>query len=579
MLKNLENSDDVKKRTKDIELDENVLFEDLLLSKPVLDGLKNAGFLKPSPIQLKAIPLGKLGLDLIVQAKSGTGKTCVFSVISLEHILASKSKSLQVLILAPTREVAIQISDCIKSIGQSFAKCHCFIGGQSINQDKTKIKNCQIAVGTPGRINHLIEQNLLNTSNIRFFVLDEADKLLEPEFQDSINLIFSKLPENKQILFLSATYPEYMASYATRYMRSPTFVRLNIVDPSLRGIKQFYKITSYSNLSNKCFGYKIDELCKVLSSVQFQQAIIFVNYQIKAESLSSSLNERGWQSIYTSGHIEQNQRNFAMNQLKNFKCRILVSTDLTARGVDAQNVDLVVCMDLPTDPETYLHRIGRAGRYGCQGKAVSFVTEKEESAKFDEIIESYNLKIAQFNDGLDDIVLVKNEISDEQRKDDVTIEKVKLSKQQLDNSLFEYEKSKHTSHKYTSKTPLKQKKKISIISIEKIDIIFKNLNFDEPKTDSIDHIIDKRKFKVTNINSKLSTINKKLKNLILENEKDDTMDTKETTEMVNLNDLYKWEEVKRETPSKLETQEPSSYNLYDYFSYYYQYYFRKYLNN
>ncbi|RNA31784.1 putative ATP-dependent RNA helicase DDX20 [Brachionus plicatilis] len=318
----------LKKRTKDIELDENVTFDDLMLSKPVLDGLRTSGFLKPSPIQLKAIPIGKLGLDLIVQAKSGTGKTCVFSILSLEQILASKSKALQVLVLAPTREVAIQISDCVKAIGHNFAKCQVFIGGQSINQDKTKVKNCQIAIGTPGRILHLIDKNLLNTTNIRLFILDEADKLLEPEFQDSINLIYSKMPLNKQMIFLSATYPTFMASYATRYMRSPTYVRLNIVDPSLRGIKQYYKITSFSKLQNKCFDAKTDELCKILGSVQFQQAIVFVNYQLKAESLSSTLNERGWHSIYTSGHIEQHQRNFAMNQLKQFKCRILVSTDL-----------------------------------------------------------------------------------------------------------------------------------------------------------------------------------------------------------------------------------------------------------
>lgn len=175
-----------KRRTKDIELDENVTFDDLMLSKPVSDGLKQAGFIKPSPIQLKAIPIGKLGLDLIVQAKSGTGKTCVFSILSLEQILSSKSKALQVLILAPTREVAIQISDSIKAIGHCFVKCQAFIGGQSINQDKIKLKNCQIAIGTPGRILHLIKQDLLNTSNIRLFILDEADKLLEPEFQDSI---------------------------------------------------------------------------------------------------------------------------------------------------------------------------------------------------------------------------------------------------------------------------------------------------------------------------------------------------------------------------------------------------------
>jgi superfamily II DNA/RNA helicase len=183
----------IKFRTRDVESDETsiISFDQMYLSKQVLAGLKSAGFLKPSPIQLKAIPLGKLGLDLIVQAKSGTGKTCVFSVISLEHILASNSKALQVLILAPTREVAIQITDVIKSISthsNSTVKANAFIGGQLVKQDKSKLKstNCQIAVGTPGRILHLISSDILVTSNIRLLILDEADKLLAPEFQESI---------------------------------------------------------------------------------------------------------------------------------------------------------------------------------------------------------------------------------------------------------------------------------------------------------------------------------------------------------------------------------------------------------
>ncbi|EHB10982.1 Putative ATP-dependent RNA helicase DDX20 [Heterocephalus glaber] len=224
-------------RTGDVLLPEPADFESLLLSRPVLEGLRAAGFQRPSPVQLKAIPLGRCGFDLIVQAKSGTGKTCVFSTIALDSLVLENC-STQILILAPTREIAVQIHSVITAIGIKMEglECHVFIGGTPLSQDKARLKKCHIAVGSPGRIKQLIELDYLNPGSIRLFILDEADKLLEEgSFQEQINWIYSSLPASKQMLAVSATYPEFLANALTRYMREPTFVRLNSSDPSLIG--------------------------------------------------------------------------------------------------------------------------------------------------------------------------------------------------------------------------------------------------------------------------------------------------------------------------------------------------------
>ncbi|VDI43509.1 ATP-dependent RNA helicase DDX20 [Mytilus galloprovincialis] len=368
-----------KARTGDVLISENVNFDGLLLSDPILKGLKSAGFERPSPIQLKAIPLGRCGLDLIVQAKSGTGKTCVFSVIALEGLQLDTS-ALQVLILAPTREIAIQIWDVVKSIGQALPqlRCHTFIGGMPLQEDKQKLKKCHIAVGTPGRMKQLIEQGVMNIENIRMFILDEADKLLEDSFQEQINWIYSTLPDNKQMLALSATYPEYLAEHLTAYMRNPTFLRLNVTDPALLGIRQYYKSVKFHPLPNKLFESKVEIVTALLSSIDFQQCLVFSNLQTMAQNMADALNSKGWPTACIAGCLDQKDRNLAMAKLKTFKCRVLISTDLTSRGIDADKVNLVINLDIPKDHETYLHRIGRAGRFGTFGGCVSIVSEGQE---------------------------------------------------------------------------------------------------------------------------------------------------------------------------------------------------------
>ncbi|XP_072419991.1 probable ATP-dependent RNA helicase DDX20 [Chiloscyllium punctatum] len=393
---------DRRPRTGDVLLapGEQVDFAALLLTQPVLEGLREAGFERPSPIQLKAIPLGRCGLDLIVQAKSGTGKTCVFATIALDSLIL-ENPAMQVLVLAPTREIAVQIHSVITAVGIKMEglDCHVFIGGTPLNLDKTRLKKCHIAVGSPGRIKQLIEIGFLPTASIRLFVLDEADKLLEEgSFQEQINWIYSSLPSNKQMVALSATYPESLAHHLTRYMRDPSFVRLNSTDPSLIGLKQFYKVVNSYPLPHKIFEEKMQHLLELFSKIPFNQALVFSNLHSRAQRLADILTSKGLPAVCISGSMNQNQRLEAMSKLKQYKCRVLISTDLTSRGIDAEKVNLVVNLDVPQDWETYMHRIGRAGRFGTQGLAVTYCCRGEEENELELIAQRCNLHLLSLPD-------------------------------------------------------------------------------------------------------------------------------------------------------------------------------------
>nr|XP_055023856.1 probable ATP-dependent RNA helicase DDX20 [Misgurnus anguillicaudatus] len=390
-------------RTDDVQSNGGVEFSSLLLSKPVLEGLAASGFQKPSPIQLKAIPLGRCGLDLIVQAKSGTGKTCVFTTIALDTLILQNTVT-QVLVLAPTREIAVQIHSVVMAIGSAMEglECHVFIGGRPVSQDKLHLKKCHIAIGSPGRIKQLIEMEALITSSIRLFVLDEADKLLEDDssssFQEQINWIFSSLPTNKQMLALSATYPESLAQYLSRYMREPTFVRLNPTDPGLLGLKQYYKIVPSHSLPHKIFEEKLQCLLELFSKIPFNQALVFSNLHSRAQHLADILSSKGLPAVCISGGLSQDQRLEAMWKLKQYQCRVLISTDLTSRGIDAEKVNLVINLDVPQDWETYMHRIGRAGRFGTLGVAVTYCCHGEEENKMMAIAQKCSLNLTHLPD-------------------------------------------------------------------------------------------------------------------------------------------------------------------------------------
>ncbi|CAK9833346.1 Probable ATP-dependent RNA helicase DDX20 [Anthophora retusa] len=367
-----------KPRTRDIKIQEDVTFFQMGFSQKILDGLSVCGFQKPSPIQLKAIPLGRCGFDLIMRAKSGTGKTLVFCVISLEMIDIEIS-SVQVLILAPTREIAVQISEVFSSVGCEIKglKVEVFIGGTAIDGDKKKLNDCHIAVGAPGRIRHLIDKGFLKVENVRLVVFDEADKLMETSFQKDINYIFSKLPLNKQVIASSATYPGNLQTFLGMYMCSPVLVSPDNDESVLIGLRQFVAIVPSHPNAMKQVQIKVEELTKIFKKVPFKQSLVFSNYQSRAQSVCNKINSLGFTATYIAGNQNMNKRLEAINKLKACKCRIMLTTDLTARGIDANNVNLVVNLDLPIDAPTYLHRIGRAGRYGSYGISITIIAENE----------------------------------------------------------------------------------------------------------------------------------------------------------------------------------------------------------
>ncbi|KAK6634248.1 hypothetical protein RUM44_004859 [Polyplax serrata] len=375
-----------KARTDDVIVDDDINFKDLLLSNSTIKGLERSGFKKPSPIQRKAIPLGRCGFDLFVQAKSGTGKTCVFTVVALE-MLKPELDRLQVLILSPTREISVQIKDVISTIGQGVKNLNvqAFIGGLPLESDKKNLQKCQIAVGAPGRVKHLIDIGLMKVDAVRLFVLDEADKLMEESFRTDVGHIFLTLPEAKQVIASSATFPPVLNEFITRFMSNPVRVSLHR-GIFLKGIRQFVSIVpSHLNILQQ-MTHKCEELTRILSNISFKQCLIFSNYQSRAESLCSQLTKLGWPAVHINGTQSQTTRLKMMSDLKEFRCRVFISTDLTARGIDAENVNLVVNMDLPYDGATYMHRIGRAGRYGSHGIAVTIVQDGSECDEFKKML-------------------------------------------------------------------------------------------------------------------------------------------------------------------------------------------------
>lgn len=404
------NLDDEKKRTVDIQpvshemdsatvksadrLPESVRFSDLQVSPPILRGLTEAGFSRPSPVQMKAIPFGRMGMDLIVQAKSGTGKTVVFAVVLLEAV-DTQRPALQALVLAPTREIALQSQNVLERLGAHLPglKCRLFVGGLPLADNLKHLQECHIAVGTPGRVRYLIETGYMSTEHIRHLVLDEADLLLaggaeanvtggsaNNAFPADINYIWWSLSSEKQMIALSATYTDYLVEeHLQRYMNNPVLVRLAAHDPALLGVRQFFAVVEPTNRSPAAvFAAKISCLCKLLSSVDFQQCLIFSNFHSSAQELCDALHSRGWPVGYISSNLDQSERFRAFNRLRAFHCRVLVSTDLTSRGIDAENVNLVVSLEVPWEHEIYLHRVGRAGRFGSYGASVLIVANVED---------------------------------------------------------------------------------------------------------------------------------------------------------------------------------------------------------
>lgn len=371
-------------------------FSDLHFPEKILSGLVSAGFLRPSPIQWAALPLSKIGLDLIVQSKSGTGKTLVYVVTALNMIDTSVN-AIQAVILTPTREIAVQgarISLDIAAVSMPDLKVSTLIGGMSVKDDTIKLKRCHMIVGTPGRVRQLIEEKYLKTDAVRFFALDEADKMLESSFKNDVTMIYNNLPEIKQVMALSATYPESLANSLTSLMRTPKHVRLDTSSQVLIGLDQYVLHTNYHPKPKYQLDIKFGVLLDVLNSVTFSQCLIFTNYSLSAQSICERLNGNGWPAIFIAATLQnQYERLQALNSLRQFTTRIMVTTDLSARGIDAANVTLVINFDVPWDSRTFLHRSGRAGRFGSRGINMTLAGKGEETEMLRKIVFRTGTKI------------------------------------------------------------------------------------------------------------------------------------------------------------------------------------------
>ena len=388
----MDNQSDEKNDEKNIM---NYSFEDLELNDELLRGIYSYGFEKPSKIQYKSIPLIKSGKDLIAQSQSGTGKTGAFSIGILNNI-DTKLKKTQYIVLTPTHELAKQIYSVIENLGARMDITMCkVIGKTNISESIMELKrDPQIIVATPGRLVDMISKRHIFTDNIKTLVLDEADEMLSGGFMEILYEIIKCMPKKCQICLFSATMPKEILDLTENFMNNPERLLVNRDEITLEGIKQFY-------INLKQYNWKFDVLYDIYDTINITQSIIYVNSKNILNNLYDRLSRDEYPVSYIHGDMQTVEREKNLNDFKNGITRIMLSTDLLSRGIDIQQLSLVINFDLPRNKETYIHRIGRSGRYGRKGTAINFITD-EDTAHMKEIEDFYNTKIEEMPQNLAD---------------------------------------------------------------------------------------------------------------------------------------------------------------------------------
>jgi len=372
-------------------------FDNMNLNNELLRGIYAYGFERPSTIQQRAILPVMKGHDVIAQAQSGTGKTATFSISILQK-LDMNINQCQALILAPTRELAQQIQKVVIALGDFMnVDCHACIGGTNVSEDMKKLESgTHVVVGTPGRVFDMINRRALKTDNIKMFVLDEADEMLSRGFKEQIYDVFQLLPPNTQVVLLSATMPPDVLEVTTKFMRDPIRILVKRDELTLEGIKQFYIAVEKED-------WKLDTLCDLYETVTITQAVIFCNTRRKVDWLTDKLHAREFTVSAMHGDMDQPQRDVIMKEFRSGSSRVLITTDLLARGIDVQQVSLVINYDLPSNRENYIHRIGRGGRFGRKGVAINFVTS-EDVRMLRDIEQFYNTQIDEMPMNVADLI-------------------------------------------------------------------------------------------------------------------------------------------------------------------------------
>ena len=354
-------------------------FESLKITEPILRALAKQGYTTPTPIQAAAIPPLLEGRDLLGCAQTGTGKTAAFSIPIIQNILREKSpgrarRKLRALILTPTRELAAQIDGCLSAYGANTGLKHLVIfGGVSQNPQVQSLKlGVDILVATPGRLLDLMGQNIVDLSDVGFFVLDEADRMLDMGFLRDVEKVISRLPEKRQTMLFSATMPSEIEKLAKGILRDPVTVTLSPDSPTVENIRQSVCFVNKAN--------KTKLLLHLLKTGDIDSALVFTRTKRGANQLSEALRAAGESSTVMHANKSQSFRQQALEQFKSGKVRVLVATDIIGRGIDIAELSHVINYHIPEAPEDYVHRIGRTGRAGLSGTAISFCDGQERKS-------------------------------------------------------------------------------------------------------------------------------------------------------------------------------------------------------
>lgn len=353
-------------RTTDVTNTKGNEFEDFCLKRDLLMGIFEKGWEKPSPIQEASIPIALTGRDVLARAKNGTGKTGAYAIPILERCDSSKDE-VQAMCIVPTRELALQTSQILIEIAKHLgAKVMVTTGGTNLKDDIMRLyEPVHIVVATPGRILDLMNKNLVKIGKCGILVLDEADKLLSQDFKGMLDSIINHLPNDRQILLYSATFPLTVEQFMKKYLHNP--YEINLMDElTLKGVTQYYAFVQEKQ--------KVHCLNTLFSKLQINQSIIFCNSTQRVELLAKKITEIGYSCFYIHAKMNQQHRNRVFHDFRQGLCRNLVCSDLFTRGIDIQAVNVVINFDFPKHAETYLHRIGRSGRYGHLGIALNLIT-------------------------------------------------------------------------------------------------------------------------------------------------------------------------------------------------------------
>ena len=350
---------------------ESTTFKDFNLTKGVLKSIRVMGYIEPTEIQVQAIPLIMQGKDIIGQARTGTGKTAAFG-IPLVELVDKKKRALQAMVLCPTRELAVQIADELKKIallteGLSITAIY---GGRAMGQQTQELESgAQIVVGTPGRVIDHITRGAINMESIGIMVLDEADEMLNMGFREDIEKVLELTPGERQTLLFSATMPKAILKLTDEYMREPEHIKVAKKEMTVPGVEQFYFEIKESS--------KIEVLHRLIDVENIQSALVFCNTKKEVDKVLVKLRSHGHSVEALHGDIRQNLRERTVDKLRDEDISILVATDVAARGLDIENIEVVFNYDLPLEIETYVHRIGRTARAGRPGLAYSFIKKNE----------------------------------------------------------------------------------------------------------------------------------------------------------------------------------------------------------